>query len=160
MPKKNMGLGYGLTRYHRIGSPNDKTRVEGDRPLECALCHTDKSVGDLVGAMERFWGKHYDRAALVTLYGDIGASPLLATLARGRAHEQATAIAVLGERKVTSALEPLVNALVHPFPLVRYFARESLGKLTGRSCDVNLDQEDARIELDAKRWLSQQAPAR
>ena len=34
------------------------------------------------------------------------------------------------------------------------------GKLTGRSYDVNLDQEDARIELDAKRWLSQQAPAR
>src|SRR5262249_36661310 len=47
MPKKNMGLGYALTRYHRIGSPTDRERVELDRPIECALCHTDKSVGEL-----------------------------------------------------------------------------------------------------------------
>ena len=38
-----------LTRYHRIGSPTDRARVEGDRPLECALCHADKSVAELVG---------------------------------------------------------------------------------------------------------------
>ena len=63
MPRKNMGLGYDLTRYHRIGSPDRPGRVERDRPLECALCHVD-SVGELVGSMERWWGKRYDRGAL------------------------------------------------------------------------------------------------
>ena len=52
MPKKNTGLGYQLTRYHRIGSPTDAARVEKDRPLECALCHADKSVASLVSTME------------------------------------------------------------------------------------------------------------
>ncbi len=33
MPKKNLGLAYELTRYHRIGSPTDREKVEGDRPL-------------------------------------------------------------------------------------------------------------------------------
>ena len=47
MPQKNLGLGYNLTRYHRIGSPTEKARVEGDRPLECALCHADKTVEEL-----------------------------------------------------------------------------------------------------------------
>ena len=44
MPRKNVGLRYELTRYHRIGSPTDEARVYGDRPLECALCHADWSV--------------------------------------------------------------------------------------------------------------------
>jgi predicted CXXCH cytochrome family protein len=154
MPRKNMGLGYELTRYHRIGSPTDEARVERDRPLECALCHADKSVGELVGAMERFWGKRYDRARLAELYGDLGASPLLATLARGKAHEQATAIHTLGERGVRSALGSIAEQLVNPYPLVRYFARGALEKLAGQPCDVDLDRDDADIEAAARRWLS------
>jgi predicted CXXCH cytochrome family protein len=67
MPKKNMGLDYALVRYHRIGSPTDRERVEGDRPLECALCHADRSVDQIVKTMERFWGKRYYRAALLPL---------------------------------------------------------------------------------------------
>jgi predicted CXXCH cytochrome family protein len=86
MPKKNMGLGYALTRYHRIGRPNDPARVERDRPIECALCHVDKSVSDLVGKMEAWWGRKYDRAALTDLYGKLDALPLQATLMRGKAH--------------------------------------------------------------------------
>jgi len=154
MPKKNMGLGYGLTRYHRIGSPTDKARVEGDRPLECALCHTDKTVGELVSAMERLWGKRYDRATLISLYGDLGASPLLATVARGKAHEQATAMHVLGEHRVEAALGLVAAQLVNPYPLVRYYARQALETISGKPCEVNLDQEDAQIHADVTRWLS------
>src|SRR5262249_43777307 len=61
MPRKNMGLALELTRYHRIGSPTDPARVLHDRPLECALCHGDRSVGWIVEAMERLWGKRYPR---------------------------------------------------------------------------------------------------
>ena len=103
MPKKNMGLGYALTRYHRIGRPNDPVRVERDRPIECALCHADKTVADLVTTMEGWWGKRYDRAALADLYGTLDARPLVATLTRGKAHEQAVAVAVLGEARRTEA---------------------------------------------------------
>jgi predicted CXXCH cytochrome family protein len=154
MPKKNMGLGYQLTRYHRVGSPTEKARVEGDRPLECALCHVDKTVGELVSAMERFWGKSYDRARLADLYGDLTALPLLATIARGKAHEQATAIAVLGDHAVGAATAPIAAELVNRYPLVRYFARQALAKVAGRSCDIDLDRDDALIEADTKRWLS------
>jgi len=52
--QEEQGLGYELIAYHRIGSPYDRQRVEGDRPLECALCHTDKSVAELTATMERF----------------------------------------------------------------------------------------------------------
>ncbi len=102
MPRKNMGLGYALTRYHRIGSPTDAARVERDRPLECALCHADRSVASLVADMERLWGKRYDRAALARLYGgDLEVNALLATVEHGKPHEQAPAMAVLGEKRVS-----------------------------------------------------------
>jgi predicted CXXCH cytochrome family protein len=153
MPQKNMGLGYHLTRYHRIGSPTEKTRVEQDRPLECALCHVDKTAGELVSAMERFWNKSFDRTRLVALYGDLSAPVLERTVLVGKAHEQATAIHVLGEHKVKRALPLVAAQLLNRYPLVRYFARQALEQMAERACDVDLDQEDAKIASDAERWL-------
>ena len=153
MPKKNMGLAYNLTRYHRIGSPTDRARVEQDRPLECALCHVDKSVEELVSAMERFWGKRYDRRRLGALYPDLGAPGLLATVSSGRAHERATAMYVLGEHRVDAALPLAAEQMLNPYPLVRYYARQALGQIAGQACDVSLDQDDAQIQADTARWL-------
>jgi predicted CXXCH cytochrome family protein len=157
MPRKNMGLGYALTRYHRIGSPNEVARVEGDRPLECALCHTRQTVGALVSAMERFWGKRYDRARLGALYGDLDAQPLAATLARGKPHEQATALGVLAEGGARSddaaSLASAARQLVNPVPLVRYYARRAVEHLRGAPCDVDLDRPTAEIEAAARRCV-------
>lgn len=154
MPRKNMGLGYALTRYHRIGRPNDPVRVEGDRPLECALCHSDKTVADLAGTMERWWGKTYDRRRLVDLYGSLAARPLAATLARGKAHEQAVAVVVLseagrGDAATKSAAPDIARQLVNPFPLVRYYARRALGRM-GRPCAVDLDRPVDEIAAAAR----------
>src|SRR5262249_42128546 len=119
MAKKNMGLDYGLVRYHRIGSPTEPRRVTADRPLECALCHADYSVEKIVATMEQWWGKQYDRAALRTLYGpDLAVNALRATLERGKPHEQAVAITVLGEAKDGTAIAALVPMLAHQYPLV------------------------------------------
>ena len=145
MPKKNMGLGYALTRYHRIGLPDDPARVERDRPIECALCHTDKTVADLVGKMEAWWGRKYDRAALANLYGTVDARPLQATLMRGKAHEQAVAVAVLGEARRTEALPGIARQLVNPFPLVRYYAKRAVDTLADRPCAVDLDRTTPEI---------------
>jgi predicted CXXCH cytochrome family protein len=153
MPRKNMGLGYALTRYHRIGSPDEPARVERDRPLECALCHADKTVGDLVGTLERWWGKRYDRAALRDLYGDLDARPLEATLGRGKAHEQAVAVAVLGEAHARSALPAVARQLANPFPLVRYFARKAVGQIRGAPCEVDLDRPLPEIQAAARRCV-------
>jgi hypothetical protein len=155
MPKKNMGLAYNLTRYHRIGSPTERARVEEDRPLECALCHADKSVEELVGTMERWWQKHYDRTRLASLYGDLRAMPLPRTLERGKGHEQATALYIVGEKRITSAIPLVAAEMVNRYPLVRYYARQALGNLAGRPCEVNLDQEDSSIRADVARWLSE-----
>jgi hypothetical protein len=167
MPRKNMGLGYALTRYHRIGSPTETARVEGDRPLECALCHVDKSVETLVGAMERFWGKRYDRGRLAALYGDLAALPLEATLARGKPHEQATALGVLGEARSGGALAEVrakgarvaaARQLANPVPLVRYYARHAVDAL-GPPCAVDLDRATPEIEEAARRCVPEAFPA-
>jgi predicted CXXCH cytochrome family protein len=145
MPRKNMGLGYELTRYHRIGRPDDPVRVEHDRPLECALCHADKTVADLVGTMERWWGRRYDRAMLQVLYGSLDALPLDATVDRGKAHEQAVAVAALGSAHATRATAAVARQLVNPFPLVRYYARRALAALRGADCAIDLDRPASEI---------------
>jgi hypothetical protein len=146
MPRKNMALDYALTRYHRIGSPTDRERVEGDRPLECALCHADKSVAALVGDMERLWGKHYDRGKLRALYGDLEGNALRVTLERGRPHEQVTAAMVLAERKEIAAAPAVARLLGSPYPLARRFAAQALGLMLGRPCPIDVDATRADIQ--------------
>ena len=150
MPRKNMALTYSLTRYHRIGSPTDRERVEGDRPFECALCHVDKSVTSLVVDSERWWNKHYDRARLQELYGDLESNALLATLERGRPHEQVAAAMVLAEHKVKSAAPQIAPLLLSPYPLARRFAAQALASLLDKRCavDVDADAESIRHTLE------------
>ena len=140
MPRKNMALDYRLTRYHRIGSPTDRERVEGDRPLECALCHADKSVASLLGDMERFWGKKYDRHRLRELYGDLDANVLLATLARGRTHEQVVAAMTLAGQHDTAAIPGVAGLFASRYPLARRFADKALASLLDKPCDINVDE--------------------
>jgi predicted CXXCH cytochrome family protein len=144
MPRKNMGLEGTLTRYHRIGSPTDPARVLGDRPLECALCHADRSVGSLVDAMERWWPVRYPRQRLEELYGSMDENVMRATLERGKPHEQAVAIATLGEARDRSAAPLIAKALVGDYPLVREWAKRALVSILGR-CDVDLAADDAAI---------------
>jgi predicted CXXCH cytochrome family protein len=160
MPRKNMSLDTRLTRYHRIGSPTDRAKVEGDRPLECALCHQDKTVAALVEQMESWWQKRYDRAALVRLYGSLEAKPLVETLIGGRAHEQATAMGALrewalsGGRSQVRALAPLVAVqLTHPYPILRYYAFRALEAALGEAPPVELHQDNQRIRDQADAWL-------
>jgi len=126
MPRKNMGLDGTLTRYHRIGKPTDPARVLGDRPLECALCHTDRSVSELVDAMEKWWPVLYPRQRLVELYGSLDANVVRATLDRGKAHEQAVAIGLLGEARARDAAPAVARQLRNEYPLVRQWAQTAL----------------------------------
>jgi predicted CXXCH cytochrome family protein len=154
MPRKNTGLAYRLTRYHRIGSPTDRARVEKDRPLECALCHADRSVEALVGAMERWWGKRYDRGALAALYGDdLGVNPLMAAVLSGKPHEQIVGAAVLGERGPRSAAAALAPLVGNEYPMVRYFAREAIERLVGKALPVDLDGDAKVLEGQTRDFL-------
>ena len=128
MPRKNMGL-EGLTRYHRIGSPTDPARVLGDRPLECALCHAGASVQHLVDAMEAWWPERYPRQRLTELYGSLDANVMRATLERGKAHEQAVAMATLADAGARDAAPLIARQLGNEYPLVREWARRALEKL-------------------------------
>jgi predicted CXXCH cytochrome family protein len=154
MPKKNMSLDNRLTRYHRIGSPTDPARVERDRPLECALCHGDRSVEALVTAMERWWGRTYDRAALQQNYGELSRNVLEATLASGKPHEQAVALALIEKAKARS-LAPLVAAqLTHEVPIVRYYAERALAALLGGEARVDVHASAEAIRARAAEWLA------
>ena len=153
MPRKNMSLDMKLSRYHRIGSPNDPARAERDRPLECALCHADMRVSELVAAMEAWWGKKLDPAALRLLYGEPSSNVLLATLARGKPHEQAVAMYILGEARLKKAAPLVAAQLTHPYPILRFYARDALGKLIGASA-IDLDRDDDVISSAAASWLA------
>jgi predicted CXXCH cytochrome family protein len=148
MPRKNMGLDGRLTRYHRIGSPTDAARVLGDRPLECAICHVDRSVASLVTSMEQWWPVKYPRQRLEELYGALDDNVLRATLARGKPHEQAVALALLGEAKARDAVPLVARQLLHEYPLVREWALAALRSIVGR-CDVDLAADDATIARQA-----------
>jgi predicted CXXCH cytochrome family protein len=153
MPRKNTGLGYRLTRYHRIGSPTDRERVEKDRPLECALCHADKPAGELVAKMESWWHKSYDRRALTALHGDLGESSIVSALARGKPHEQMTAAGVLGERGTKSQAPLLLPLLSSEYPLARYYARAAIEALVQKPLTVDLDGDADEIQKASAKWL-------
>lgn len=155
MPKKNMSLDTRLARYHRIGSPTDRARVEGDRPLECALCHADRSIESLVADMERMYAKTYNRQALQQLYGDLSQNAMMATLQRGKPHEQVVAIATLGNQKRRDAVPLLAQQLVHPLPILRYYAQHALEQIVGSAAPFDLHQETAKVESEARQWLIQ-----
>ncbi len=153
MANKNMSLDSALSRYHRIGSPTDPLRVLGDRPLECALCHADKSIESLVSTMEAWWRKAYDRPALLRLYGDLHDNTLLATVRRGKPHEQAVALALATGRP--AELAPLAaHELANDYPLVREYAKAALGRALGKPCDVPLAADLPAIEQAADACLA------
>jgi predicted CXXCH cytochrome family protein len=154
MPKKNLSLDGGTTRYHRIGSPTDPPRVLLDRPLECALCHADRSVESLVSTMEKWWKRAYDREALRKLYGDLEQPVALATADRGKPHEQAVAFYLLGESRSKAAIPTLARQLTHPYPLVRGYAKRALDTINGTPVPVDIDAEDTEIEAQTKAWLA------
>jgi hypothetical protein len=77
----------------------------------------------------------------------------MATLARGKAHEQAVAIAVLGERHQAEALSEVARQVLNPFPLVRYYARKALGEISGRPCDIDPERPIAEIQAALGRCL-------
>ncbi len=153
MARKNMGLDYALVRYHRIGSPTDPHRVERDRPLECALCHADKTVASLVSTMETWWNKRYDRGSLEALYGeDLDVNAIRVTLERGKPHEQAVAIAVLGATRDHQSIVAVARQLSHDYPLVRFFAQRALETITGLPVPIDLNAAAATIRGQADDW--------
>lgn len=153
MPKKNLALDGTLSRYHRIGSPNDPQRVLLDRPIECALCHADKTVESLAATMETWWKRPFDREALKKLYGSLDANVLLATAERGKPHEQAVAFYLLGQARSKAAIPILAAQLTHPYPLVRGYAKRALDSVVGSRVPIDIDAEDADIDLAVKAWL-------
>jgi predicted CXXCH cytochrome family protein len=160
MPRKNMSLDGRLSAYHRIGSPTEPARVLNDRPLECALCHADRTVEQIVGTMEAWWHRSYGRAELRAAYGDLDQSAMRATLAAGKPHEKAVALAVLGARADRLAAPRFVAELSNPYPLVREYAAEALRATFGTACDLDLARAPAARAADLDRCLDAAALAR
>jgi predicted CXXCH cytochrome family protein len=162
MPRKNLSLEGKLSRYHRIGSPNDPERVLLDRPLECALCHGDKTVRELTKTMTTWWKRPFDEGALTKLYGSVDANVLLATVERGKPHEIATAAYLLGDAKGvqrSEAFRVLGPALVNPYPMVRSYAQGAMEKLGGAPFPVDLDLDATEIDRARLDYLSSHAGA-
>jgi len=155
MPKKNMGLAYEFTAYHRIGSPTDDARVLGDRPLDCAICHADRSVDQIVSTMEKWWNKRYDRKGIARLYGDdLRKNPVRLALLLGKPHEQALAADIAARKAVPDTTDGIVQLLANPYPLVRYFARHSLELRFGEIVPLDMSLPGPQLLSDAERWVA------
>lgn len=154
MPKKNMGLAYELTRYHRIGSPTDEARVLGDRPLDCALCHAERSVEQITMTLEKWWGKRYDRAKLRRLYGaDLRGNAVRLTLLGGKPHEQVLAADIAARQGLPGTTNGIALLLDNPYPLVRYFARDALERRTGRKLELDMNRPGPELVRAARAAL-------
>ena len=159
MPRKNMGLGYALTRYHRIGSPTDAARVEQDRPLECALCHADRSVA----AWSATWSACGASTTIARRWRALRRRSRRERAARHRRARQAARAGAgdggAGRAAVRAALAPIARQLVNPIPLVRYYARRAVDAIRGAPCAVDLDARRAEIEAAARRCVPAAWPA-
>jgi hypothetical protein len=112
----------------------------------------------LGNTMERWWGKQYDRAALRALYGDdLSVNALRATLDRGKPHEQAVAIAVLGEARDRSAIPLLAAQLSHDYPLVRYFAQRALQTVIDEPVSIG-EAESRGVGRRRRRFVAPRMP--
>ena len=97
----------------------------------------------------------YDnRPRIAKLYGgSLDDNAIRATLTYGKPHEQAVAIAVLGEARDASALAILAPQLAHAYPLVRYYAAHALQLITGDRIDLDLGRPYAELTQAAAAWL-------
>jgi hypothetical protein len=91
--------------------------------------------------------------ALRALYGALDANPILATVSVGKPHEQAVAMAILGEHKVAAALPLLSVQLTHPIPIVRYYAVNAIEAVLGHALPIDLFTDNAKIRARADALL-------
>ncbi len=156
MAKKNMSLDGKTTRYHRIGSPTDRDRVEKDRPLECALCHEKKTVRELLTEMKSFWKVSFDENKVASLYaGNIEQNAILATLANGKPHEKASALFIAGQTKMLAATGYAAQEMIGSYPIVRGYAERALEAIYGEASPVDpLADDDAKVIAGAREWLA------
>jgi predicted CXXCH cytochrome family protein len=154
--KKNMSLDGKTTRYHRIGSPTDRDRVENDRPLECALCHEKKTVRELLTAMKNFWNVSFDENKVASLYaGNLEQNAILATLANGKPHEKAPALFIAGQTKMLAAAGYAAQEMTGPYPIVRGYAERALESIYGEVSPVDpLAEDDPKIAAATRDWLA------
>jgi hypothetical protein len=98
--------------------------------------------------MEKWWPVRFPRQRITELYGSLEANAIRATLERGKPHEQAVAIALLGEAKARDAAPLIARQLLNDYPLVREWAKRALVSVLGR-CEVNLSADDSTIASQA-----------
>ena len=133
MPRKNMGLGYALTRYHRIGSP-DRRRARRARSAARvrALPRRQAASRRWSTTWSAWWGKRYDRARAARLYGDARRERAARDAGARQAARAGAGDGGAGRARVTrGAAAAIARQLANPFPLVRYYARRAVDTLRG-----------------------------
>ena len=64
------------------------------------------------------------------------------------------AIGVLGERGTRRDVPLIAPHLAHPYPLVRYYAKHAIEKLTGAPVSIDVGQPAAEIAAQVQRWIA------
>ena len=148
MPRKNMGLGYGLTRYHRIGLPDDPVGPSATVRSSARSATPTRPWPELWSPP---WNAGGGESTIALRWPFSTAASTRCRcrprLERGRAHEQAAALATLGTAGVKAAAPAIARQLVNPFPLVRYYARRALEALGAPACAVDSERPTAEIQV-------------
>lgn len=148
MPRVVMGLET-VTRTHSVTAPtNLRTYVSG-APNACNLCHLDETPGWAFDAMARMWGRPAAPAGARQAISRKTARELwlrsehhMTRMAGAHAHSRSP----LGDH----AIEPLVEAMTHDYPLVRVIIRPALERLLGRTLGPDEYDIDAPADVRAR----------
>ena len=87
-------------------------------------------------------------------------NPLSVTLLGGKPHERAVAATVLSHAGRTDMLRPIAATLDDEYPLVRYYGKAALERLTGATLPLDMSQSGPETRAAAERWLDGRASLR
>ncbi len=78
---------------------------------------------------------------------------LEATLRYGKPHEQGTAVAVAGRERRRDWLPLVLLQLANDYPLVRYFARHAVERITAAPLPIDMNAAGVDILKSAQSYL-------
>jgi hypothetical protein len=144
MPRIVMGIDR-YVRTHRISSPTNPKLLAEAAPNACNLCHLDRSIDWMLGALRDHWDVRLqvsDQAYGDRNVGDVWLASMVPAIRLVAAH--AYARSPLGK----TMLAELARGLADPLAYVRAWTLFALEDLLGRR--LRTDEYDARAPLDVR----------
>ncbi len=130
MPKINEGM-QDVVRTHTIFSPTEPQMLAAKHPNACNLCHLEKNIEWTISYLQDWYGRRYDRQAILTGYENPTEPVGLGWLKGEHEATRLVATEAFAEQDAKWGLAAIVNQLDDPYLLNRQFAQKAVEKMAG-----------------------------